>query len=31
VRSMGEGWDLADLLLRDRRVLKTLEALRRTG
>ena len=31
VRSMGEGWDLADQLLRDRRVLKTLEALRRTG
>lgn len=31
VRSMGEGWDLADQLLQDRRVLKTLEALRRTG
>jgi anthranilate phosphoribosyltransferase len=31
VRSMGEGWDLAEQLLRDRRVLKTLEALRHTG
>ena len=31
VRSMGEGWDLAEQLLRDRRVLKTLEILRQTG
>ena len=31
VRSMGEGWDLTEQLLQDRRVLKTLEALRQTG
>ncbi|MFM8878070.1 MAG: anthranilate phosphoribosyltransferase [Verrucomicrobiota bacterium] len=28
VRSMGEGWELAEQLLRDRRVLKTLDQLR---
>jgi len=30
VRSMGEGWDLAEKLLHDGRVLKTLDRLRHT-
>ncbi|MFZ4820015.1 MAG: anthranilate phosphoribosyltransferase, partial [Limisphaerales bacterium] len=31
VRSMGQGWDLAEKLLQDGTVLKTLESLRQTG
>ena len=31
VRSMSQGWDLAEKLLQDRTVLKTLESLRQTG